>query len=69
MGPYPERNAAGLRCVKRKGHEMAKNTIRLRYDKDAEAAARFYAATFLESTVSAITVRPVTTHPARREMC
>src|SRR5262249_45573028 len=29
-----------------KGHAMAKNTICLWYDKDAEAAARFYAETF-----------------------
>jgi predicted 3-demethylubiquinone-9 3-methyltransferase (glyoxalase superfamily) len=28
-----------------KGHVMAKNTICLWYDKDAEAAARFYAET------------------------
>ena len=33
---------------------MAKNTICLWYDKDAEAAARFYAETFPESAVGAI---------------
>jgi predicted 3-demethylubiquinone-9 3-methyltransferase (glyoxalase superfamily) len=33
---------------------IAKNTICLWYDKDAEAAARFYAATFPDSTVGAI---------------
>src|SRR6476620_7662722 len=33
---------------------MAKNTICLRYDKDADAAARFYAETFPDSTVVAI---------------
>lgn len=33
---------------------MAKNTICLWYDKDAEAAARFYVATFPDSTVGAI---------------
>jgi predicted 3-demethylubiquinone-9 3-methyltransferase (glyoxalase superfamily) len=33
---------------------MPKNTICLWYDKDAEAAARFYAATFPDSTVDAI---------------
>src|SRR5256884_9152503 len=33
---------------------MAKNTICVWYDKDAEAAARFYAATFPDSAVSAI---------------
>jgi len=39
---------------KAKGHAMAKNTICLWYDKDAEAAARFYVATFPDSTVGAI---------------
>ena len=33
---------------------MAKNTICLWYDKDAEAAARFYAETFPESAVGAV---------------
>src|ERR1700730_12076209 len=33
---------------------MAKNTICLWYDKDAEAAARFYAATFPDSSVGAV---------------
>ncbi len=33
---------------------IAKNTICLWYDKDAEAAARFYAATFPHSAVGAI---------------
>jgi predicted 3-demethylubiquinone-9 3-methyltransferase (glyoxalase superfamily) len=33
---------------------MSKNTICLWYDKDAEAAARFYAATFPDSTVGAV---------------
>lgn len=33
---------------------MAKNTICLWYDKDAEAAARFYAATFPDSNVTAV---------------
>ena len=33
---------------------IAKNTICLWYDKDAEAAARFYAETFPHSTVSAV---------------
>jgi len=33
---------------------MAKNTICVWYDKDAEAAARFYAATFPDSSVGAI---------------
>jgi len=34
--------------------KMAKNTICLWYDKDAEAAARFYAETFPDSTVAAV---------------
>ena len=39
---------------KAKGRAMRKNTICLWYDKDAEAAARFYAATFPDSAVSAV---------------
>jgi predicted 3-demethylubiquinone-9 3-methyltransferase (glyoxalase superfamily) len=35
-------------------NKIAKNTICLWYDKDAEAAARFYAQTFPDSTVGAI---------------
>ncbi len=41
-------------AVKSKGLAMAKNTICLWYDKDAEAAARFYAETFPDSIVGAI---------------
>src|SRR5208282_2061886 len=37
-----------------KGEAMAKNTICLWYDKDAEAAARFYAETFPGSAVGAV---------------
>ena len=37
-----------------KGQAMAKNTICLWYDKDAEAAARFYAETFPDSAVGAV---------------
>lgn len=33
---------------------MAKNTICLWYDRDAEAAAQFYAATFPDSSVGAV---------------
>src|SRR5437773_10501015 len=40
--------------VKARGHAMAKNTICLWYDKDAEAAARFYAETFPDSAVVAV---------------
>src|SRR6266700_1324421 len=52
----------GGRVGRAKGHAMAKhttknttkNTICLWYDKDAEAAARFYAETFPDSAVSAV---------------
>lgn len=37
-----------------KGRAMTKNTICIWYDKDAEAAARFYAETFPDSRVDAI---------------
>jgi predicted 3-demethylubiquinone-9 3-methyltransferase (glyoxalase superfamily) len=37
---------------------MAKNTICIWYDKDAEAAARFYAKTFPDSTVGAVHYAP-----------
>jgi 2-polyprenyl-6-hydroxyphenyl methylase/3-demethylubiquinone-9 3-methyltransferase len=37
---------------------MAKNTICVWYDKDAEAAARFYAATFPDSAVGAVVRAP-----------
>ena len=37
---------------------MAKNTICIWYDKDAEAAARFYAATFPDSAVGTISSAP-----------
>ena len=37
---------------------MVKNTICLWYDKDAEAAAHFYAATFPDSAVSAVCRAP-----------
>ena len=37
---------------------MAKNTICLWYDKDAEAAARFYAETFPDSSVDAVRHAP-----------
>jgi predicted 3-demethylubiquinone-9 3-methyltransferase (glyoxalase superfamily) len=36
----------------------AKNTICVWYDKDAEAAARFYAATFPDSRVTAVRHAP-----------
>ena len=37
---------------------IAKNTICLWYDKDAEAAARFYAQTFPDSAVTAVHLAP-----------
>ncbi len=37
---------------------VARNTICLWYDKDAEAAARFYAATFPESSVNGVHCAP-----------
>ena len=48
---------------------MAKNTICLWYDRDAEAAARFYSETFPGSAVVPSTAHPVTTRPARRATC
>jgi predicted 3-demethylubiquinone-9 3-methyltransferase (glyoxalase superfamily) len=41
-------------AFKPKGLAMAKNTICLWYDKDAEAAARFYAETFPDSVVGTV---------------
>ena len=38
--------------------ENAKNTICVWFDKDAEAAARFYAATFPDSSVDAVHLAP-----------
>jgi predicted 3-demethylubiquinone-9 3-methyltransferase (glyoxalase superfamily) len=38
--------------------KIAKNTICLWYDRDAEEAARFYAATFPDSSVGAVTRAP-----------
>ena len=44
-----------------------KNTICLWFERDALEAARFYAATFPDSEVSALSTRhPVTTRTARR---
>ncbi len=45
---------------------MAKNTICLWYDKDAEAAARFYAETFPDSAVGAIHRAP-SDYPSGKE--
>jgi predicted 3-demethylubiquinone-9 3-methyltransferase (glyoxalase superfamily) len=40
--------------MKANGHAVAKNTICLWYNKDAEAAARFYAETFPDSSMGAV---------------
>ena len=45
---------------------MAKNTICLWYDKDAEAAARFYAETFPGSAVGAVHRAP-SDYPSGKE--
>src|SRR3954454_8879283 len=45
---------AGRLFFNAKGRAMPKNTICLWYDRDAEAAARFYAATFPDSSVDAV---------------
>ncbi len=45
---------------------MAKNTICLWYDKDAEAAARFYSETFPDSAVGAVHRAP-SDYPAGKE--
>ena len=50
----------------KKGLAMAKNTICLWYDKDAEAAARFYAETFPDSKVGAVHRAP-SDYPAGKE--
>lgn len=44
--------------AKGKTMTLAKNTICLWFDKDAEAAARFYAQTFPDSTVGAVQLAP-----------
>jgi predicted 3-demethylubiquinone-9 3-methyltransferase (glyoxalase superfamily) len=42
------------RAMKANGHKIAKNTICIWYDKDAEDAARFYAGVFPNSSVTAV---------------
>jgi predicted 3-demethylubiquinone-9 3-methyltransferase (glyoxalase superfamily) len=48
---------------------MAKNTICLWYDKDAEEAARFYVETFPTARCMRCTVLPATSRPAKRATC
>ena len=45
---------------------IAKNTICVWYDKDAEAAARFYAETFPDSAVGAV-IRAPSDNPSSKE--
>ena len=52
----PGRN--GFKKGKGQAMAIAKNTICVWYDKDAEAAARFYAATFPDSAVGAVIRAP-----------
>ena len=49
--------------------KIAKNTICVWYDKDAEAAARFYAKTFPDSAVGAVHRAPGDYLPAKKAMC
>ena len=46
-----------------------KNTICLWFDKDAHEAARFYAATFPDSKVTAVHAAPSDYPSARKAMC
>ena len=46
--------------------QISKNTICLWYDKDAEAAARFYAETFPDSSVGAV-LRAPSDNPSGKE--
>lgn len=47
---------------------MAKNTICLWYDKNAEEAAKFYAATFPDSRVGAVHLAPADYPDGKRAM-
>ena len=63
--------AAASALIRRTEHTNMnpKNTICLWFDKDALQAARFYAATFPDSKVTAVHERPLTIRAARRAMC
>src|SRR4051812_46455269 len=68
-GRKSDKGAEGKRVnstSKRKGPAMAKNTICIWYDKDAEAAARFYAEVFPDSAVHAVHRAP-SDYPAGKE--
>ena len=56
----------GVNTFQAKVQAMPKNTICLWYDKDALAAARFYAATFPESAVGAV-MRAPSDYPSGKE--
>jgi hypothetical protein len=68
VGDYRLSAACGPKpnVSKRKDHAIAKNTICLWYDKDAEAAARFYCEIFPDSRVSAVHRAPGD-YPAGKE--
>src|ERR1700742_3308372 len=51
---WSSRKSINSEEAKEKAMTIAKNTICLWYDKDAEAAARFYAETFPDSSVRAV---------------
>ena len=48
---------------------IAKNKVCLCYDKDAEAAARFYAKTFPNGSMGSSIALPAPIRPARRPTC
>jgi predicted 3-demethylubiquinone-9 3-methyltransferase (glyoxalase superfamily) len=54
MVQWREQPRHEARAAWRRGDVMAKNTICLWYDKEAEAAARFYAGLFPDSAVTAV---------------
>jgi predicted 3-demethylubiquinone-9 3-methyltransferase (glyoxalase superfamily) len=57
ISKWDARAQRSRRCakgIKKMAKKVAKNTICLWYDHDAEAAARFYAATFPDSSVVAV---------------
>jgi predicted 3-demethylubiquinone-9 3-methyltransferase (glyoxalase superfamily) len=53
-GRTMQKDKSSRRVSRAKGQAMAKNTICVWYDEDAEAAARFYAETFPDSAVGRV---------------
>lgn len=51
---------------RRKGHMNPKNTIRLRFDTDADQAARFYVETFPDSALTAVLTVVADRSPRRK---